>query len=99
MADNPTTWKHSPTERAGVAEPLEGLTPDQWAAPALCDGWSVQATAAHILIGAEQTGPKFMKGMVANGFRFNVMMDRGAQRLVALGPKEIVRRLRARTTT
>lgn len=99
MPDNATTWKLIHAERAAVADTLDGLTAEQWAAPALCAGWSVKDTAAHILIGAEQTGPSFLKGMVANGFRFNVMMDRGVERLGALDTTEIIGRLRARTTT
>jgi len=37
--------------------------------------------------------------MIAAGFRFNVFADRAAKRLASLGPDELVRRLRARTTT
>jgi uncharacterized protein (TIGR03083 family) len=37
--------------------------------------------------------------MVANAFRFDTMIDRDARRLGRLSPKEIVERLRARTTT
>lgn len=40
-----------------------------------------------------------MKRMIANGLRFNAMIDRDALRLAALTPDEIVTRLRARTTT
>jgi len=99
MPDTTTTWRLIHAERAALADTLEGLSPDQWAVPSLCDGWSVRLLAAHILAGAEQTGPHFMLGMAANGFRFNAMMRRDAQRLGALTPADIVRRLRARTTT
>ncbi len=51
------------------------------------------------MVGAEQTGPKFLMGMVASGFRFNAMVQRDMQRLGALAPADIVGRLRARTTT
>ena len=59
----------------------------------------MQLTAGHLVAGAEQTGLNFLKGMVASGMRFNVMVGRDAQRLGSLAPKEIVDRLRARTTT
>lgn len=99
MPDNATTWKLIHSERVALADTLEGLEPEQWAAPSLCAGWSVQLTAGHVVAGAEQTGLNFLKGMVASGMRFNVMMGRDAQRLGSLDPKEIVDRLRARTTT
>lgn len=99
MPDNATTWKLIHSERVALADTLEGLEPEQWAAPSLCAGWSVQLTAGHVVAGAEQTGLNFLKGMVASGMRFNVMVGRDAQRLGSLDPKEIVDRLRARTTT
>ena len=99
MADKAKTWQMIHDERRALLPTLEGLTPEQWAAPSLCAGWSVHLVAAHILSGAEQTGPKFLAGMVASGFRFNALMDREAHRLGTLAPAEIVERLRARTTT
>ena len=59
----------------------------------------MQDTAGHILAAAEQTPANFYKEMISAGFRFNVFADRAAKRLGALGPEELVRRLRARTTT
>jgi uncharacterized protein (TIGR03083 family) len=82
-----------------MAETLASLAPDQLTQPSLCTGWSVQATARHILVGAEQTTGSFMKGMLSNGFCFNSMMDRGARRTGGLPPVEIIERLQATTTT
>ncbi len=42
-------------ERRDLAAFLETLTPEQWEAPSLCDGWSVLDTAAH-LISLDQFG-------------------------------------------
>jgi uncharacterized protein (TIGR03083 family) len=97
--DDTKTWTLIHAERAAMSDTLTSLTPTQWAEPSLCGGWSVQAAAGHILVGAEQTPGKFMKGMATNGFRFNTMMDRGARRTGALPPTEIVRRLQATTST
>jgi len=36
------------TERMRLADALDELTPDQWAAPSLCEGWSVHVVAAHL---------------------------------------------------
>ncbi|MCU1375794.1 MAG: hypothetical protein JWO68_3080 [Actinomycetia bacterium] len=99
MSDDTTTWKLIHAERATLADALDDLTAAQWSAPSLCGGWTVQQAAAHVVAGAEQTKPAFVRGMAANGFRFNTMMDRDARRLGALVPKEIIARLRARTST
>ena len=93
------TWKHIHSERAQMADTWTGLSAPQWAAPSWCQGWSVQDTAGHIVAAAEQTPANFYKELTSAGFKFNVFTDRGARRLAAVGPDELVRRLRARTTT
>jgi len=97
--DKAEIWNLTHRERATMVDTLAELKPSQWAEPSLCAPWSVHLTAAHILAGAEQTPGHFMTSMAANGFRFNVTMDRDARRLGALQPGEIIERLRARTST
>ena len=92
-------WTHIHTERAQMADTWTTLSPAQWAVQSWCQGWSVQDTAGHILAAAEQTPVNFYQELIAAGFRFNVFTDRGARRLAIIGPDELVRRLRARTTT
>jgi uncharacterized protein (TIGR03083 family) len=96
---NDEVWAMIHAERARSADMLERLTPDQWAAPTLCGQWSVHVVAAHMMNAGEQTGPKFIGGVIANGFNFNKMMDRQARASAVLAPDEIIRRIRARTTT
>ena len=93
------TWDMIHAERARVADMLEALSADQWSLDSLCGGWSVKLAAAHIMKSGEQTMPDFFIGMVRNGFRFNVMIDRDVHRLGTLSESEIIRRIRARTTT
>ena len=93
------TWKYIHSERAQMAETWATLSSGQWAAQSWCEGWSVQDTAGHIVAAAEQTPVNFYKQMASAGFRFNVFADRGARRLASIGPDELVRRLRARTST
>ncbi len=99
MSGTRRTWALIHAERGTVAGMLETLTPEQWAEQSLCAGWTIRLAAAHIVAGAEQTPTNFVRGMAANGFRFNAMMDRNAHALGALDPAEIIRRIRARTTT
>ncbi len=93
------TWKLIHGERGALAETLDGLASEQWTAPSLCAGWTVQVAAGHVMAGAEQTGPAFVRDMAAAGFRFNTMIDRVARDRGKLPPGEIITRLRARTTT
>jgi uncharacterized protein (TIGR03083 family) len=92
-------WRHIHGEREAMADTLAGLSSEQWAAPSLCTGWSVQETAGHILAAAEQTPGNFYKELIAAGFKFDTFTERGAKRLAQIGPEKIVERLRARTTT
>jgi uncharacterized protein (TIGR03083 family) len=92
-------WKYIHSERAEMAETWAALSPSQWAAASWCEGWSVQDTAGHVLAAAEQTPANFYKELISAGFRFNVFTDRAARRLASIGPDELVRRLRARTST
>jgi uncharacterized protein (TIGR03083 family) len=93
------TWKHIHAERAALAETWAAMGDDQWARPSWCEGWTVREAAGHVLSAAEQTPPNFYKELIGAGFRFNVFTDRGARRLGALSPDELVGRLRARVST
>jgi uncharacterized protein (TIGR03083 family) len=99
MSNDTQTWSMIHAERARSADMLERLTPEQWSAPSFCGEWSVHVVAAHMMNAGEQTGPKFIGGVVGNGFNFNKMMDRQARASAVLAPEEIIRRIRARTTT
>ena len=92
-------WKNIHSERADMATTWSSLTSDQWATSSWCGGWTVKDTAGHVLSAAEQSPMNFFKEMGAAGFKFDVFTDRGAKKLSTLSPEELVRRLRARTTT
>jgi uncharacterized protein (TIGR03083 family) len=93
------TWTYIHSERAHMADTWADLSSDQWATSSWCEGWSVQDTAGHVLAAAEQTPLNFYKEMISAGFKFNVFADRAAKRLASVGPDELVRRLRDRTST
>src|SRR3954470_20046721 len=95
MADNTKTWSLIHTERRGVADTIEGLSPEQWTRPSLVEGWSVGQLASHMLRAAEPTPGKFLKQMAMSGFRFDKSMDDTA-RASELGKDEIVTRMRQR---
>jgi uncharacterized protein (TIGR03083 family) len=45
----PTTTQLVENERNDLADFLETLTPPQWAADSLCEGWSVRDVVAHVV--------------------------------------------------
>jgi uncharacterized protein (TIGR03083 family) len=50
-------WKNmARDERADLAEFLAGLSPEQWDAPTLCDGWRVRDVVAHMISYEELDG-------------------------------------------
>jgi uncharacterized protein (TIGR03083 family) len=93
------TWTYIHAERADMANTWESLSLSQWSSPSWCEGWSVQDTAGHVLAAAEQTPLNFYKEFALAGFKFDVFADRGAKQFSKVSPAELVRRLRARTTT
>ena len=66
-------------ERRRLVELLSGLTPQQWAAASLCEGWRVREVVAHITLAYRHSGPRVLAGIAAAGFRFNVFSDRIAR--------------------
>ncbi len=97
--NNSDTWSLIHAERQALVETLSSLSEEQWATPSWCQGWTVQDTAGHVVAAAEQTPLNFYKELLQAGFRFHVFTDRAAKRLSLVGPGELVRRLKARTTT
>jgi uncharacterized protein (TIGR03083 family) len=93
------TWAMIHAERSRAADMLDALTSEQWEMDTLCKGWNVRTVAAHMMNAGEQSTSKFFGGLLSSGLRFNVMMDRQARSSATLTPKEIVERIRARTTT
>ena len=43
-------WAAIDTQRLYTADLLDGLTPAEWDAPSLCDGWTVRDVAAHLTL-------------------------------------------------
>ncbi|HET9656172.1 MAG TPA: maleylpyruvate isomerase family mycothiol-dependent enzyme [Kineosporiaceae bacterium] len=67
-------------ERRSVARLIEGLSPQQLATASLCEGWTVQDVAAHLLVPLVTPMPRFALAMVRSGFDF----DRANRRMTAV---------------
>lgn len=93
------TWTYIHSERTQLAATLSSLTDSQWSAASWCEGWSVREVVGHVVAAAEQTPLNFYKELIAAGFKFDVFAERGATKVAADSPAQLVRRLQARTTT
>ena len=55
-------------EREDFAAFLETLSPEQWAAPTLCDRWNVRQVAAHAIsfdeLSRGESVRRFLKGLL-----------------------------------
>ncbi|BDH56605.1 maleylpyruvate isomerase family mycothiol-dependent enzyme [Tsukamurella sp. PLM1] len=46
--DEQRAWRVIAAQRIAIADLLDGLTPEQWAVPSLCAGWTVTDVAGHL---------------------------------------------------
>ena len=80
-------------ERRGIADLIDGLTPEQLATPSLCGGWDVKTVAAH-LVSDFSDG---FRGFLVSGIRHG-NMDKGidalARRRAQASAAEIAETLR-----
>ncbi len=79
-------------ERADLADFLATCTPQDWARPSLCAGWTVKDVVAHV-VSYEELGPlgllrRFAKGAIV---RANQV---GVDEFAALSPQELLEFLR-----
>ncbi|MCU1448719.1 MAG: hypothetical protein JWP02_889, partial [Acidimicrobiales bacterium] len=70
-------WPFIHAERKALAADLTGLTEQQWDTPSWCAGWSVRDVLAHMTAAAKITPPKFLGSLIASGFRFEGVQDKG----------------------
>jgi len=79
-------WPVVHAERRALAADLAELTPEQWATPSLCGGWSVHDVLAHMVATAKETPPRFLVGMLTSGFRLSRMTEKRIAEERAGGP-------------
>ncbi|SDF55155.1 TIGR03083 family protein [Blastococcus aurantiacus] len=62
--DETAAWTTVAAERRALADLLDGLSPEQWATPSLCAGWTVRHVAAHLMAGPTGSWTGFLRAMV-----------------------------------
>ncbi|SNR52861.1 maleylpyruvate isomerase family mycothiol-dependent enzyme [Blastococcus mobilis] len=86
-------WRTIDAERAGVADLVEDLSPDEWQTPSLCDAWLVRDVAAHLTL-AHMGYRAAVVGAVRARGDFDRMIRDTALRAAGLPREEYARRLR-----
>lgn len=82
-------------ERLRLAELLESLTSEEWAAPSLCAGWSVHTVAAHLTVTTRTSLATALAQAVRARGNFDRMADHMAQsRAATFAPGELIEQLR-----
>ncbi|SMD22073.1 maleylpyruvate isomerase family mycothiol-dependent enzyme [Kibdelosporangium aridum] len=81
------------SERLEHIEFLKTLTPEEWATPSLCSGWTVQEVAAHIAWAPAASPLETMKFMVRSGLRVNKGNAEAARHWARRGPEAILAQL------
>jgi uncharacterized protein (TIGR03083 family) len=82
--------------RRDLADVLDGLSPAQWDAPSLCDGWAVRHVVAHVTMPLRYSPARLMLRLAAAGGRFQKMSDGVARRDGELPRAELIATLRDR---
>ncbi|MBV9844693.1 MAG: maleylpyruvate isomerase family mycothiol-dependent enzyme [Kutzneria sp.] len=81
-------------ERTDLADFLDTLTPQQWEAPSLCEGWTVRDVVAHAISYDELSWWGMAKRFARGGFTLDRTNDVGLTEY-AHGPRELLALLRA----
>ncbi|HJQ46831.1 MAG TPA: maleylpyruvate isomerase family mycothiol-dependent enzyme [Amycolatopsis sp.] len=81
-------------ERTDFATFLETLSPAQWEAPSLCDGWRVRDVVAHVISYDELGGRALLDRLVRGRFLLGRANDLGVAHARDREPRELVALLR-----
>jgi uncharacterized protein (TIGR03083 family) len=81
-------------ERRELATTLDRLSPGQWDAPSLCDGWTVRHVIAHLTMPFRYSKTRFMLELVKSGGRFSALSDTVARRDATLPAAQLIAAIR-----
>ena len=66
-------WENIKTDREVLADYLETLSPEDWAAQSWCDEWTVKGVAAHLLVSPTMSKGQIVRSFLASGFNLDKM--------------------------
>lgn len=88
-------WRVVYAERAALVEDLDGLQPEQWATPSLCDGWDVRDVVAHLAATATLSPLAFAKEFLLAGLNTSRIVDKQVAAGRLLTPADTLSALRS----
>ncbi|TPQ16200.1 maleylpyruvate isomerase family mycothiol-dependent enzyme [Streptomyces sporangiiformans] len=88
-------WRVIDEERADLADLLVSLTPEQWACPSLCEGWTVRHVAAHLSLAPRARLAPVLWDVVQARGNFDRFVDNVTRREAVRPPADLVTELRA----
>lgn len=88
-------WQMVHAQRRALAEDLAVLGPADWAAPTLCDRWTVREVVAHLTAAASTGLPRWLGSMAAARFDPAVHNDRRLRTHLGDSPAQTLARFRA----
>ena len=92
-------WALAHAERAALAEDLAGLGAEQWRHDTLCGEWDVEQVVAHLTAAASLNQWRWLRSMLAAGFRPDVHNQRRLAEHCGSTPAETLDRFRAVITS
>jgi len=84
-------------ERDSIVNTLKTLTPEQWDAPSLCDGWRVRDVAGHLVTGLETSLPTVLAKTARAGFNINKASARAGVEAGSRPPEQLIQTLASAT--
>lgn len=70
-------WPVVHDERAALAADMASVSDEQWSSPSQCEGWTVRDVLAHMTATANMTPAAFFPKMLASGFSFDKVQEKG----------------------
>ena len=92
-------WALAHAERAALAEDLAGLGAEQWRHDTLCGEWDVEQVVAHLTAAASLNQWRWLRSMLAAGFRPDVHNQRRLAEHCGSTPAETLDQFRAVITS
>jgi len=84
------TWDMIKADREVVADYLAALPEDAWAAPTLCEAWTVKDVANHMLVTPTMSKGKVFVAFAGSGFNLDKFSQKQVDRMASMAPAEII---------
>lgn len=86
-------WAAIDAQRVRTADLLDGLSPEEWTLPSLCEGWTVREVAAHLTLQQMTLGAALRTALRFPG-SLNHLINASARDRAALPTERIVAEIR-----